>query len=211
MAGAGPNPRRLCRSGPSAAFAGQKDRPGWAGRIFRLSTGLYLVKGEQYEEKGHIYTPEAIAVSLPALSEDGGWSYHQKVSCKFDSTETSSEFVQRKVCKVWEDNGNQESRPKEILVQLLENSRVSGHRSPKRGEPLAVYMGEFKGQFQMAVAEAKTPEGYTVSVAQEGSTFIMTNTCPSDTPSRLPQTGMLWWPVPLLACAACYLWSWDIF
>lgn len=166
-----------------------------------LSTGLYLVKGEQYEKEGHIYTPEAMLVSLPALSEDGGWSYHQKVSCKFDSTETSSEFVQRKVCKVWEDNGNQESRPKEILVQLLENGRVVDTVVLNEENHWQYTWENLKGSSKWQVAEAKTPEGYTVSVAQEGSTFIMTNTCPSDTPSRLPQTGMLWWPVPLLACA----------
>ena len=141
-----------------------------------FSTGLYLVKGEQYEEEGHIYTPEAMLVSLPALSEDGGWSYHQKVSCKFDSTETSSEFVQRKVCKVWEDNGNQESRPKEILVQLLENGRVVDTVVLNEENHWQYTWENLKGSSKWQVAEAKTPEGYTVSVAQEGSTFIMTNT-----------------------------------
>ena len=37
-------------------------------------------------------------------------------------------------------------------------------------------------------------------MAREGTTFLMTNTYPPDTPPKIPQTGMLWWPVPLLVC-----------
>ena len=53
---------------------------------------------------------------------------------------------------------------------------------------------------------------YTVSVTQEGITFVVTNTGGqpgSDVPpppnpgtgTKLPQTGLLWWPVPVLAVA----------
>ena len=60
--------------------------------------------------------------------------------------------------------------------------------------------------------------GYTVEVTREGITFVVTNTydekdettarTPStpdepDTPAKqtLPQTGQLWWPVPVLIAA----------
>ena len=86
-------------------------------------------------------------------------------------------------------------------MQLLENGRVVDTVVLSEENHWQYTWENLKGSSKWQVAEAKTPEGYTVSVAQEGSTFIMTNTCPSDTPSRLPQTGMLWWPVPLLACA----------
>ena len=51
-----------------------------------------------------------------------------------------------------------------------------------------------------------TPEGYTVTVSREGETFLVTNTGHGpQNPGEptLPQTGSLWWPVPLLA--ACGL------
>ena len=59
------------------------------------------------------------------------------------------------------------------------------------------------------VAEADVPEGYTVSVSCEGSVFTVLNTAKTPLPStdggnapdggtRLPQTGQLWWPVPVL-------------
>ena len=63
-----------------------------------------------------------------------------------------------------------------------------------------------------------TPEGYTVSITQEAGTFLVTNTPkqPPETPpvtppvnppgqKTLPQTGALWWPVPILAAAGLLL------
>ena len=79
------------------------------------------------------------------------------------------------------------------------------------------------------------PEEYTVTVSREGITFVVTNTLTEEitdepTPEgplpevpeenipdepvpqgpALPQTGVLWWPVPLLACAgmALFLAGW---
>ena len=49
------------------------------------------------------------------------------------------------------------------------------------------------------------PNGYTVTMAQEGNVFVLTNTYPRKQPPTLPQTGMLWWPVPILACAGLAL------
>ena len=61
------------------------------------------------------------------------------------------------------------------------------------------------------VTEA-TQKGYKApEVRQEGNTFIVTNTCNKsavpDSPSNsdLPQTGQLWWPVPVLLCAGALL------
>lgn len=51
------------------------------------------------------------------------------------------------------------------------------------------------------IAEDTVP-GYTASVSREDTTFILTNQAPSaQPPAKLPQTGLLWWPVPLLAAA----------
>lgn len=88
--------------------------------------------------------------------------------------------------------------------------------------------------FNWRVVEYETPEGYTVTVEREGITFVMTNSQIEEIPDEqtpeggrppgentpplenipdepipmgpsLPQTGMLWWPVPVLACAGLFL------
>lgn len=40
--------------------------------------------------------------------------------------------------------------------------------------------------------------GYVSSTRQNGFTFVLTNTLDKQ---KLPQTGVLWWPVPILAAA----------
>ena len=40
------------------------------------------------------------------------------------------------------------------------------------------------------------PQGYKATVWQEGDTFVLQNSFLS---AKLPQTGQLWWPVPILA------------
>lgn len=66
--------------------------------------------------------------------------------------------------------------------------------------------------YSWRVVEYDTPEGYTVTVDRQGITFIMTNSRTEEIPDEptptgpdLPQTGMLWWPVPILACAGLFL------
>lgn len=62
-------------------------------------------------------------------------------------------------------------------------------------------------------------EDYTVLVTQEGTTFVVTNTYDEGTPENpeqpenpdqpgnptLPQTGQLWWPVPVLVAGGLLL------
>ena len=121
--------------------------------------------------------------------------------------------------KVWNDAGQKHDRPEKITVQLLKNGEVYDTvilnernswryiwndlpKYDKNGLPI-----------EWRVVEL-TPEGYTVSITQESGTFVVTNTPkqpsvtpPTDQPKEptLPQTGELWWPVPVLAAAGLLL------
>lgn len=47
------------------------------------------------------------------------------VSCKYDSdSNTEGDTIERKVLKVWRDDGNEEKRPEQIVVQLLRDGEV---------------------------------------------------------------------------------------
>ena len=169
-----------------------------------LATGLYLVTGDLYKRGGTTYTPEPMLVSLPILTEKDECLYDVKISCKFDS-ETNLAFIERKVQKVWKDDGNEAKRPEEICVQLLENGIVVDTVTLSKENNWEYTWEKLNGSSKWQVVEAETPEGYTVAVVQEGTIFIMTNTCPPDILQKLPQTGMLWWPVPLLVCSGLLL------
>lgn len=61
---------------------------------------------------------------------------------------------------------------------------------------------DLDSRYRWTVTE-KAVTDYTVTVTQEGKTFVVTNTYQTPTPgkktdTKLPQTGQLWWPVPVL-------------
>ena len=139
--------------------------------------------------------------------------------------------------KVWED-GDGENRPESIQVQLLKNGEVAETVTLSAGNNWRYTWRNLSEKEDWRVVEKETPKGYTVTVSQEGITFVMTNTqgepeepeeptepekpgepeepgvdipeepVPEESvPSgpKLPQTGQLWWPVPLLALAGMLL------
>ena len=174
-------------------------------QITGLSSGLYLVTGEQYAEGSLVYTPEPMLVSIPGQAASGEWNYDIEVLCKFDREDVEDVRTSRKVQKVWADDGNEEKRPEEISVQLLENGRIVDTVVLSRENNWEYTWDHLDGSSKWQIVEASVPDGYTVTTTQEGNVFVLTNTSPSERPSRLPQTGMLWWPVPVLACSGLLL------
>lgn len=205
----------------------QEERTGQDGwiRIAELPAGLYLVIGNQYRLGNTIYTPEPILISLPGLSEDGQWIYDVKAICKFDR-ETIPDVpytsVSYTVQKVWRD-GEAEDRPAEIRVQLLRNGAVVDTVILSKENNWSYTWRNLNSGYKWQVVEAEVPDGYTVSVEREGRIFVVTNTRPDEPdkpnnpdepdkpeepdvpPPTLPQTGLLWWPVPLLMCSGLLL------
>ncbi len=165
-----------------------------------LSVGLYLVTGGQYVDGNTVYTPEPMLVSIPGQAIDGEWDYSVEVSCKFDKEDTADSSVSRKVQKVWKDDGNKEKRPENITVQLLKNGNVVDTVVLSQENNWEYTWSDLDGRSKWQIVEANVPNGYTVTTTQESNIFVLTNTYPSKQPSKLPQTGMLWWPAPLLVC-----------
>ena len=174
-------------------------------RITGLSTGLYLISGGQYMDEDTVYTPEPMLVSIPGLAADGTWTYDIDVSCKFEREDTTDLPVSRKVQKVWKDDGNEEKRPEDITVQLLENGNVVDTVVLSQKNNWEYTWNGLDSGSKWQIAEEGVPDGYTVATAQEGNIFVLTNTYPGKQPPTLPQTGMLWWPVPLLAFSGLLL------
>lgn len=170
-----------------------------------LSPGLYLVLGESYTQDKTVYTPSPMLFYLPGQGEDSGWEYEVTASCKFDQEEIADATVSRKVQKVWKDDGNRSKRPEQVLVQLLENGAVVDTVALSEENNWEYTWENLDASSRWQVAETNVPAGYTVTVTQEGTLFVVTNTYPGKTPPKLPQTGLLWWPVPLLACAGLAL------
>ena len=193
-----------------------------------LPTGLYLVVGTRVTVNEYTYTVDPTIVSVPGLDpEDDSWIYDTTVYPKSTRDKNPPDDIEhdtrltRKVLKIWDDDGDTKSRPAKITVDLLCDGEVydtvtltakDSWRHAWDNLPAYADNGE---PLEWGLVERKV-DGYTVMVAREGITFMVTNT-PKPTPPTppdpekpdkpnkpnedLPYTGLLWWPVPVLLCA----------
>ena len=176
----------------------------------KLDAGLYLIRSHRLEKDDYSYTSLPSLVFLPGYSEkEGEWIYDVTVNSKMSGVPVSpdDEKVNRKVLKVWEDDGHEATRPKEIKVHLLKDGTIHDTVVLNSVNNWRYVWSDLDADAVWTVAEA-VPEGYTVSITQDGIAFILTNSKPPETPEPppdLPQTGQLWWPVPVLAVSGMIL------
>lgn len=181
-----------------------------------LEQGLYLVLGHRHTQGGYIYDAAPFMVLLPTQDmEANEWIYDVAVNPKHDSRPEPSgpddDTITRKVLKVWADDGHEKDRPQEVVVQLLRDGKVYDTVTLNADNNWRYTWEELDDSDTWTVVE-KEMDGYTVAVTQEGVTFVVTNTYTEDNPEepttpvtpddpKLPQTGQLWWPVPVLIAA----------
>lgn len=174
---------------------------------FAVSTlGLYLITGGSVEKDGYVYTTLPFFVMLPRQDEAANtWVYSVAVNAKCQQNPVRMDYT---VIKLWQDSCHASQRPQSITVQLMCDGAPYG---------APVTLPE-DGHWQHTWTQLDVNHKYTVTetrlsgyaepvVSQQGTVFTITNTCdkPNSDWSKLPQTGQLWWPVPVLACAGVAL------
>ena len=115
--------------------------------------------------------------------------------------------VTRTVLKRWNDAGYEQKRPDSVSVTLLKDGAAYDAKTLTRTDGWQRTWSDLPrynpdgSEIVWTVTESPVP-GYTASVQQSGGTCILTNTLDRQ---KLPQTGLLWWPVPVLAAAGLLL------
>ncbi|MDD6237182.1 MAG: Cna B-type domain-containing protein [Clostridiales bacterium] len=179
----------------------------------KLIPGLYLVLGQRHTQNGYYYDMSPFLVMLPSLDQKTNtWSYHVTAEVKYDvdPVPDGPDTIEYEVLKVWKDGGYEHERPQEITVQLLRNGEIYDTVTLNDKCNWRYIWTDLDGNYKWTVVE-KEQEKYTVEVVREGVTFAVINTYAKDIPDnevpkepaspsdgKLPQTGQLWWPVPLL-------------
>lgn len=215
-----------------------------------LRPGLYLVVGSRTSVGNYIYTVNPFFAFLPGYDyENDAWTYDYDIQVEMKSSRrqipSENDTITRKVLKIWDDKGHEESRPKEIIVQLLRDNQIYDTVILNEKNNWRYSWTDLDPKYEWLVVEKEIPADYTAIMTQIGITFVITNTrpeyppppdnpppdnpppdnppqntsslislpritlpritptdtSPADTLYLLPQTGMLWWPVPLLLCA----------
>ena len=217
-----------------------------------LNRGLYLVLGQttelQEDGKTQIYEPQTALIALPEDSKEtseGTDPYQVTAVLKFEKNEKpgkpekpgnpeEEEETKIHVLKVWKQDQEKE-RPDSIVVELLQtdvegNTTVADRQTLTKENQWSYTWKNLSTVMRWSVSETEVPNGYTVAVAREGNTVVLTNTAkkpgnpdgevnppskkPTDkttdktvnkttdkTSDKLPQTGQLWWPVLVLLFA----------
>ena len=156
-----------------------------------LESGIYLVVGKEVFQDGVFYMPQ---VSLVSLSGD------LSVDLKY---ETSVKPSRIHVLKVWKKD-NKKSRPKSIEVCLLRSDGIVVDRVVLNSDNQWSYTWDhLSTSYTYSVMETSVPSGYKESCTREKDTIVLTNTGNlTDKVKKkdevLPNSGQLWWPVPVL-------------
>jgi len=171
-----------------------------------IPAGLYFVAGDNFEANRKIYEPTGSLVCLPNRLEDESWQYDVTVNPKFESR-PDSEPVEISVLKVWDDN-NSDKRPESVTVVLYENGETYDTVTLSKDNNWQYKWEGLYAKSQWSIAEKDIPDGYTATYESQNYRVVITNTkktTPPPGPPDIPQTGLLWWPVPILAGAGLLL------
>lgn len=189
------------------------DKTNSSGRVsFLVMPGLYLVVGRPHIQNSQSYSQKPILVMLPNREQGETWDYDVEIHAKPGQTLDARKV---KVVKVWDDkNDAWDKRPQHLTV-YIENElgqRLEGEL-PQDGR--WEYTWEDLEPGHTWTAGEESPGAYTLvreQVDKNGAdtiVFTLVNRYrgdkPPQKPPKLPQTGQLWWPVPVLLTAGLAL------
>ena len=150
-----------------------------------LQTGLYLVAGVRAftEDVRVSYAP--FMIFLPTPEGDEGYTYDMTAKPKSVSVEPNAYYS---VIKLWKDSGNSKKRPENISVEILKDGALYETVTLNEENNWSYSWQTSDVESRFAVVEKDVPEGYTVSITEDGTTFTITNEYPPK-PKDPPGTG----------------------
>lgn len=176
----------------------------WTG----LQDGLYLAVGSLISRDGKLLEFSPVVAYLPYT--DNGTKMRD-LDSEVKPPTAVPENTQYSVYKVWKDETGA-GRPDSVEVSLIQQdasgSTVYDTRVLDKNNNWTYTWKNLPSGYIYKAIENKVPQGYTQTVIRGRAKTIITNTRPSGkntltavTSGKLPQTGQLWWPVPVLVAA----------
>ena len=190
----------------TADFSAVTDQNGCA-QFESLKPGLYLLSAVRVTQHGWSYSFDSALIALPGLSEDGLWQYRIAVTPKSaaippsepDGLDVPDEEIQYKILKLWKDENGQAGRPQSVDVEIFRNGVSYQIVSLSEDEHWSYTWTTKDDGADWMVVERNIPSGYSVTVEERTTTFILTNTLtdnpppddppPEDPPPDSPKTG----------------------
>ena len=148
-----------------------------------LQPGLYLVAGQDLVADGYRYRTEPQLILLPQKDPSTG-AVVTDLTLRMKSTQEpySPEPVSRKVLKIWDDHSGN-FRPESVTVHLLKNGVVYDTVTLTARNQWRHTWENLDPDALWQITE-EVPQGYTVKVEQDGTTFLLTNSAPEEFPTE---------------------------
>ena len=159
-----------------------------------LKTGMYLAIVNQVEQDDLHYRFDSALIALPGLGSNGRWQYQVSVNAKGEVLPPvdPDEKIEFKVLKLWKGDEGGSDRPESVEVEIFRDG-ISYEKVVLSEEKHWSYTWSAKDDgANWSVVERNVPQGYTMTVEERQSTFVLTNTwTPTypDDPGKPPQTG----------------------
>ena len=194
--------------------SGDSDANGTA--IFsNLAQGLYLVAGDSLKIGTHTYFFAPFLVALPNPTDAGGWNYDLTAYPKIiDPVEEPPKVFDLTVLLQWSDAGHTSQRPSTIGITLLRDGVVYENYTLSAADNWRHTWEDLSEEYHWTVVQKTALDVYSVSYQSNGNVLVITDVIKSGSNGSgtgstnngsIPQTGILWWPVEVLAALGILL------
>lgn len=158
--------------------------------------GLYLTLSADGETQSQIVIFETFLTALPYPSDQGEHNYDVTVYPKARTHTPTPNQIEYKVVKQWKDSGNAQHRPGTVTVDILNDGVLYTTQilSPDNNWCYRWTAPDDGSKWQ--AVERFVPSAYTVTVAENGNTILITNVY--GTEPEPPETGEVMVPWPFL-------------
>ena len=184
----------------SADFNAKTDFEGKAS-FDALKPGLYLAITERIIQDETTYVFDSALIALPGLGADGLWQYQVDVTSKSEiiPPNEDDEEIELKVLKLWKGDSGSSARPTTIEVEIFRNSTSYQMVTLSEDNHWTYTWSAKDDGSDWKVVERNIPTGYTMTIEERETSFVLTNTLNQDVPDNpdATQTGdtsniMLW-------------------
>lgn len=159
-----------------------------------LKKGLYYVQEVVADNEEGTYVFNQFMVYLPTPNLDGTYDYQVEANPKCLEFMPKTQYT---VTKLWQDQGNSQDRPKEVVVDIYWNGVLQETQTLSAQNNWSyTWSVSADQQSGWTVAERDVPEHYKVKVKKNDNTFSIINTRPGK--PKPPQTGDTFNPMPLV-------------
>lgn len=178
-------------------------------RFTNIEKGIYLVVIDPYKNGDKEYGIDSAIVMIPEETNDNTWDYDLEIELK------GFEIVKQKnvINVIWNDEDDKSKRPESVEVTFTSgNETVTVTVDSENGWKAEVWL-----ENKEWTVTSLTVDGYTYTVTPGDHTYNITYDKVKVEPQpekketvvieiggkeeEVPDTGLLWWPVSLLAVA----------